>query len=491
METRFWQQELECMPLPQIAAFQDDKLNQSRLIDRAYNSALYRTPWQKAGLAPDSVRRRADLKRVPYLTGSALRDAFATHAIGDILTSENVRFWFCTSGTTGSPKWIPYTDADLSLCEQIMMRSAWMCGADRRKLTWLSLITPAPFVADGATYIGMFAEMLGRLENEHILALATEVDASLPLARARKPNVFSAFPSIAVRIAERLSEAAGAETKRQFKERKNLTNLTAMLLAGFKRIRIRDIIKFQYGLFSGESLAPYRQAIIDHYGLEPFELYTCTEFLCFNVECRYHCGIHLWLDACIAEIIPQEELDKEENTAGYIPQARFLDEVPVGTVGEYVMTTFGEALPLVRYRTSDLLEVVGTEKCLCGRTHPRLKVMRRLDDVVNMGLIRFSILEVEACLGRVSHSGKVVNWQLKLEREGYKPKPVLFLQASRSGTERALLDEILSTIFEIEVLRVGCERGIVANPEIRLVDTIEEVRTATGKVRRIVYGKTW
>jgi len=31
----------------------------------------------------------------------------------------------------------------------------------------------------------------------------------------------------------------------------------------------------------------------------------------------------------------------------------------------------------------------------------------------------------------------------------------------------------------------------VANPDIKLVDRIEEVRTATDKVRRIVYGKTW
>lgn len=491
MGTRFWQEELECMPLPRIAAFQDEKLRQSRLIARACGSALYKEAWQKAGLSPDSIGTRADLQRVPYLTGRSLRDAFATCAVNDILTSQNVRFWFCTSGTTGAPKWIPYTDGDVSLCEQVMMRGIWLCEADRMKLTWFSLITPAPFVADGSTYIGMFAEMLARLENEHVLALATEVDVSLPLARARKPNVFSAFPSIAVRIAERLSEAAGNETKRQFRERKNFGNLTAMLLARFKRIRIRDIIKFDYGLFSGESLAPYRQAIIENYGLEPIELYTCTEFLCFNVECRHHCGIHLWLDACIAEVIPQSELEKEENAPGYVPKARFLDEVPVGTVGEYVMTTFGEALPLVRYRTSDLLEVVGTERCLCGRTHPRVKVMRRLDDVVNMGLIRFSILEVEACLGRVARSGKVVNWQLKLEREGYKPKPVLFIEAAKSGTDQELLDEIRSIMFEIEVLKVGCERGIVANPDIRLVTKIDEVRTATGKVRRMVYGQTW
>ena len=255
------------------------------------------------------------------------------------------------------------------MCEQTILRSMWLIGMDQTRLTWLNLVTPAPFISDGAAHFGIFAEMLCGLQNEHIAASPTEVATSLPLASARKPNVLSAFPSVAARIAEGFPEAALVETRRRFQEKKNLANLAAMLLARFKGIRVRDIIKLRYGIFSGESLAPYRQTIIDHYGLEPYEVYACTEFLCFNVECRYHCGIHIWLDACIAEIIPQPELDKEENTAGYIPQALFLDEVPIGTMGEYVLTTFGEALPLVRYRTSDLLEVVGTERCRV-RTDP-------------------------------------------------------------------------------------------------------------------------
>jgi len=479
------------MPLPQLATFQEDRLRQSDVIRRAFNSALYKTSWQKAGLGPESVRSRADLKSVPYLSGTALRNVFTRYPIESILTSRNVRLWFCTSGTTGSPKWIPYADADLSLSEEIMLRGIRLCGVDQKKLRWLALTTPAPFVADGAAHIGIFAELLSGLENEHILAVATEADTCLELARARKANVLYAFPSIAMRIAEGISEAAREETKRQFHEKKSLANLAAMLLAMFKGIRARDVIKCRYGLFTGESLAPYRQAIIDNYGLEPYEMYTSTEFLCFNLECGHHCGIHLWVDTCIAEIIPREELEKEETTPGYVPQARFIEEAAEGTVGEYVLTTFGEALPLVRYRTSDMLEVVGTETCSCSRTHPRVRVPQRLDDIVNMGLIRFSIMEIEASLGRVSRSGDIANWQLKLEREGYKPRPVLFIQGKTSGAEQELLDEVGAKIMEIAILKAGCEKGLVAQPEIRMVPKIDEVRTATGKLRRIVYGDSW
>ncbi len=263
MAARFRQQELECMPRLQIAAFQEEKLKQSRLISRAYDSALYRSSWQKAGFAPASIQNRADLRQVPYLTGGGLRDAFATYAINDILTSQRVRFWFCTSGTTGSPKWIPYTDGDLDVCEQTILRSMWLIGMDQTRLTWLNLVTPAPFISDGAAHFGIFAEMLCGLQNEHIAASPTEVATSLPLASARKPNVLSAFPSVAARIAEGFPEAALVETRRRFQEKKNFANLAAVLLARYKGIRVRDIIKLRYGIFSGESLAPYRQTIID------------------------------------------------------------------------------------------------------------------------------------------------------------------------------------------------------------------------------------
>jgi phenylacetate-coenzyme A ligase PaaK-like adenylate-forming protein len=187
-------QELECMPLPQLASFQEERLRQSDVIRRASNSALYKASWQKAGLRPESVRSRADLRSVPYLNGTGLKDAFASHPIESILTSQNVRLWFCTSGTTGSPKWIPYADGDLSLSEQIMLRDIRLCGVEQEKLKWLALTTPAPFVADGAAHIGIFAELLNGLENEHILVVATEADACLELARIRKANVLCCSP---------------------------------------------------------------------------------------------------------------------------------------------------------------------------------------------------------------------------------------------------------------------------------------------------------
>ena len=491
MSNRFWQEDIECMPLPQLARFQEDRLRQSDVIKRAYASILYRERWQRAGIAPQLIRSRADLKAVPFVTGLDLKRSFEAHPIDDLVNAKNVRLWFCTSGTTGSPKWIPYGDNDISLFEQIVLRDFYVYDAHRTKHRFLVLTTAAPFIADGASHLSIFAEVLEGLQLEHILVVANGIRESLGLAHARKVDVLFAFPSVAMRIAENLAAEAKNEVKRRFKERKDLASLAAMLLTKVKRIQVRDILKFKYALFSGEALAPYRQAIIDSYGLEPFEIYTFTEFPCFNIECPAHNGIHLWIDTCIAEVIPQGELDKEESNPGYVPEALFLDEAEEGMVGEYVVTTFGQALPLIRYRTSDLIRIVSTAPCDCGRTHPRVKVLRRLDDVVNMGLIRFSILELEARLADVSQAGRITGWQLRLEREGYKPKPVLLIESDRAAVEHELVDEVRARILDIEALRIGCETGIVAQPDIRLVPEINEERTATGKVKRIVYSSNW
>jgi len=49
-----------------------------------------------------------------------------------------------------------------------------------------------------------------------------------------------------------------------------------------------------------------------------------------------------------------------------------VDQAPTGTEGEYVVTTFAEALPLIRYRTGDRIRVLDTAPCACGITHPRV-----------------------------------------------------------------------------------------------------------------------
>lgn len=95
--------------------------------------------------------------------------------------------------------------------------------------------------------------------------------------------------------------------------------------------------------------------IQDEWGLEVYSTYASTEMGHAFTECEAGRGGHLNPDLLYMEV-----LDENDNPVGN------------GEVGEVIITTLGvEAMPLLRYRTGDLVTLY-TDTCSCGRTTPRL-----------------------------------------------------------------------------------------------------------------------
>jgi phenylacetate-CoA ligase len=84
------------------------------------------------------------------------------------------------------------------------------------------------------------------------------------------------------------------------------------------------------------------------------------------VDCRAHDGMHAWEDHVLVECLDTR------------------DDSPVadGDVGELVVTVLTEPFqPMIRYRTDDLVTLNRT-RCLCGRTHARVKIVGRRSDQI-------------------------------------------------------------------------------------------------------------
>lgn len=450
-------------------------------------SVLYRQAWADAGVTPDGVRRVEDLRRVPYITGSTLRQVWASHRADEILCSSAVRVWFATSGTTGAPKWTPYARAELDLLQRTALRDFCMCVGNVEGLRCLVFATPAPFISDGAGYFNLFGQIRRGIRIEYLLTsyAQEQARASLALAASRRPYGIIAFPSLAMRLSEILAQDAPASARAAFREDRTLRNFALMLATRLMRVTARHILGPRVGVFTGESLAPFREPLRRAFGLEPFELYAMTEFPCFHLDCSEHAGMHLWTDLCIPEVIPDTELAREEHD-GTTPGAMPLLDAPPGTTGELVLTTWTETLPLIRYRTSDLVEVVGTERCGCGRTHPRVRINGRRDDLVNFGLIRFSTVELESRLQTLSGPSAVSAWQLHVVREDYRPRPVLLIVPAAGADPRRAAADARTRLLDIMALRLGVENGLILDPEIKTVDRLEEERTWSGKPKRII-----
>jgi phenylacetate-CoA ligase len=150
--------------------------------------------------------------------------------------------------------------------------------------------------------------------------------------------------------------------------------------------------------------------------------------------------------------------------------------VPDGEEGELVLTTFGEALPLIRYRFGDLIEVVTTEPCKCGITHPRIKVPRRADlSTIALGAIRFPVAKLEEKVLSATSFGQANRWQLQICREGYRPKLVIRVESDGAISDpQSFTKEIIGKVLELEVIKTGCENKLLAEPEVRIEPVLSQ-----------------
>jgi phenylacetate-coenzyme A ligase PaaK-like adenylate-forming protein len=469
------------LPIDKLAELSMQNLLHYKTLERASVSSLYNTKWAEVGINVKEITTYEDFAKLPYTTSKEVRSAIYEQPINKILCSKPVH-WFSTTGTTGLSKWLPYGRRDVELFIQIRDRLYGMLPTVDT-LRFVTVTAPPPYLEDGLAILNSIRgiENNNPIQNITISLTQTDDDEIFNFTFDTKPNVMLAFPSLAARLAEIVEETAPKVVKQQFCEHKSPKNLLLYLITRVKKIHPKDLTTFKWGLFGGEPLDPYRDVLTRVYGLEPYELYAFTEFMPPSVECRMHNGMHIWLDICLPEIIPESELEKEHSDSTYMPKAIPLWKATAGQRGEFVLTTFGEALPLIRYRFGDLIQVVSTEPCGCGYTHPRIKVPRRADiSVISLGAIRFPFKQLEEkALSQTTH-GQAKRWQLQISREGHRPKLTIRLEPNvEISSHECFVKEIAQRVLEIDVIKTGLENKILAEPKVAVEALLGRGKQAT------------
>ena len=495
MTNRYWQPKAECAPVPELVAGLEERLVNTDLFVRAARSPLYSSRWQAAGIDPAAIRSYADLQHVPYTSSRDLRVAQASHPYDEFVCSDQrPRLWISTSGSTGEPKWIPVSGEDLETARRVGFRLAYF-GKEpsNRDDVVFGINAPAPFISDTGLWPSMINELRGDgpadVESGELIASSFEsaVDG-VAMAVRRGLTAFGAFPSLAMRIAEGLSEAAPLVARHQLQEKLNLRNLLAYLVTRVHKVRPRDIVHVRTGLFAGEPLDPYRKPLYDAWGLKlSYNYYTFSEYQIGLCECSAQDGLHVWLDVSLPEIVYQADLDREREENGFVPPAHPLWETTAGDEGELVLTDWGDAFPLVRWRTSDLIRVVSTQPCPCGRTLPRVNFLQRSDDLVNLGVIRIGTFELKEKLDGISSPAAVARWQLRVGRQGYKPLLRILVRPAAAVDEAEMVAAVKAAMDQLKVLRAGVENGLICEPVVELVPDLEDRVSTSGKFRPLVY----
>jgi phenylacetate-CoA ligase len=332
------------------------------------NVPMYRKRIDGAGISPDVIKNLEDIAKIPFTVKDDLRDHYPYGILA--VPMERVTRIHASSGTTGKPTVVCYTEKDVETWARLMARTFAAGEINRHDIMQIAL---GYGLFTGGLGFHYGAELLGCT----VLPTATgNTKRQLMMAKDMKSTVLAATPSYATYIAESAVKE-GYDPKVDF--------------------------CFRIGMFGAEPWSDEsRQRIQDTLGLRAHDVYGMSELYGpgVAVDCIHQNGLHIWSDEFLAEVI---DPDTEE-------------VLPEGSHGELVFTMLNrEAMPLLRYRTRDLA-TVRYEECECGRHHPRImRIKGRSDDMLNIGGVNVFPSQVESVLLKMEGVGD--QYQIIVDRD--------------------------------------------------------------------------
>ncbi len=322
---------IETASRDEICALQLRRL-QATLRHAYDNVAPFRDKCAALGLHPDDVQELADLRRFPFTTKEDLRRAYPFGRLA--VPREKLLRVHASSGTTGRPTVVGYTQRDLEVWAGLVARSIRASGGRPGDMVHVAygygLFTGGLGAHDGATRLGCTVIPVSGGMTERQVQIITDF----------RPDIIMVTPSYMLAIADEF-------------ERQGRDPRTSSL-----KIGIHGAEPWTEAL---------RQEIEERLAMHAVDIYGLSEVMGPGVanECiESKDGLHLWEDHFYPEVI-----DPETGEA-----------LPDGSVGELVLTTLTkEAVPLIRYRTRDLTRLLpGT-----ARTMRRLaRITGRSDDML-------------------------------------------------------------------------------------------------------------
>ena len=430
MEKRkYFQPEIETMPAEKLRELQSEKL--IKQVKHVYEHVpYYRNLMDKKGVKPEDIRGIDDLKKLPFIEKSDLRETYPYGMLA-VPTDECVRI-HSTSGTTGKRVIAYYTQNDIDLWEDCCARALIAAGADKEDVVQVSygfgLFTGGAGLNGGSHKVGCLTLPLSSGNTERQIQFMTDLGAT----------VLCCTPSYAAYIGESLKEMGYTP----------------------------DDIPLKAGIFGAE---PWTQEIRENIerslGIKAYDIYGLTEISGPGVafECSEQNGMHVNEDHFVAEII-------NPDTGEVLPD---------GEKGELVFTCLDkEAFPLLRYRTRDIC-VLNRTPCSCGRTHVRMsKPMGRSDDMMIIRGVNVFPSQIEAVL---LNEGFTPNYQIKLSRVNNNDTFDVYVEFPPEQFD----DSVKNIAAKESALREAMRNMLGISPAVHLVHP-KSIARSEGKAVRII-----
>jgi phenylacetate-CoA ligase len=326
--------DVETIPREELRELQDDRLRET--VERVYeNVDFYREQFEEAGITPEDVDGVDDISELPFTTKEDFRDEYPDGLFA--VDRSDVRRIHASSGTTGKPKIVAYTDDDLDVWSEAMARSLYAAG-----------VRPGETFQNAYGY-GLFTGGLGfhdGIEELGATVIPTgggDTAKQIEMLQDMESDAMGCTPSYCLYLAER-AESRGIDPHE---------------------------FSLETVVIGAEPFTdPMREEIEEALDVNAIDIYGLSEVIGpgVSVECvEAQEGLHVWEDHFYPEVVD--------------PQTG--DPVEPGEKGELVLTSLiKEALPVIRYRTGDITRL-HEDECDCGRTARRMdNVVGRTDDLL-------------------------------------------------------------------------------------------------------------
>ncbi len=418
------------LPLPQLRDLQLQRLQ--GIIQRAYDSVeLFRKRMQERDLTPQDVRALDDLAKLPFTVKTDLRDTYPFGLFASPM-KDIVRL-HASSGTTGKPIVVAYTQEDVGVWTNVMLRSFAACGLHEGD------------IIQNAYGYGLFTGGLGAHYGAEALGATV-----IPISGGNTPRQLMVMKDFGV--------TAICCTPSYFL---HLIDQAPEVGVNLKELPLRA------GIFGAEPWTEsMRRRIEADSGIKAYDIYGLSEIIGPGVamECQCQSGPHIFEDWFYPEIINLKTGKPCED----------------GEEGELVLTTLGKrAMPMIRYRTRDIT-TLASETCECGRTLRRIKrIGRRADDMFIIRGVNVYPSQVETALLKVE--GALPHYQIVLTRE--KDLDVMEVQVEVTA------DVFTDTVGALEQLQNKLSKSIETIVGVRANVRLVQPRTiarSEGKAKRVI-----
>ncbi len=419
---------IETASRDEISALQLQRLRWT--LRHAYdNVPHYRRAFDACGVHPDDLRSLDDLARFPFTTKSDLRCNYPFGMFA--VPRQQVVRVHASSGTTGKPTVVGYTQRDIDTWAGLVARSIRAAGGK-----------PGDIVHVAYGY-GLFTGGLGahygaeRLGCTVVPMSGGQTEKQVQLIRDFRPDIIMVTPSYMQVIIEEFARQG--------------------LDARESSLRV--------GIFGAEPWTEAMRSEIEHKaGMRAVDIYGLSEVMGPGVasECvETQDGPVIWEDHFYPEIVD--------------PQTG--EVLPEGSEGELVFTSLSkEALPIVRYRTRDLTRLLPPS----ARAFRRMgKIVGRSDDMLIVRGVNMFPTQVEEIV--LQHEMLSGQYQIHISREGPLDKVEIHceVQPDHAQVGEAQREQIAQWVAHRIKTIVGVSTRVVVLPP----DSLE--RTLTGKARRV------